>query len=411
MPNYSKLFKNINIFNSLGSNYNFKYALDALFIPNKQTYRTALKNLLAKKYGGEVFLIYKGREAIELALSMSRLPKNASVAITGFTCLAVYQAIINAGYMPELLDIEKASLNFSAETLENKLKANPAIRAVIIQNTLGYLCDIQGISQICQKYHCLLIEDLAHSVGTRYANGAIAGGVGDYVVFSFSQDKIVDAVTGGVLITRCQTSLKKNTLPTLNDVFWPEKLKNRCYPLFTWIIRKTYKIGVGKFLHTLLKTLNLLSSPFNTSSSEKFHHLPLWSCKIITDNFHRLENNLRHRKKIASIYHQVLPAKILLSKTIQNLDRSTNLRFPIIVEKRHELISYLKKHGVHVADIWYDAVISPKRYMNNVVNHCPNGEKTTMHILNLPTHRNIATDDARQIARLINLWWQSQLLK
>lgn len=182
----------MSIFNSLGSNYDFKFVLKALFSKSSGD----LKKFLESKYKGQVVLTRKGREAIELALS--HLPKGSLVAVNGFTCFAVYEAIQKAGHQALYLDIEKGELNFSPETLKRAVN----VKAVIIQNTLGYPCDIEKIAQICKENKIILIEDLAHCVGARYESGIEAGMKGDFVALSFSQDKMIDAVSGGVLIKK-----------------------------------------------------------------------------------------------------------------------------------------------------------------------------------------------------------------
>src|SRR5947209_7212773 len=142
----------MNIFNSLGSNYNLRFVFKALFSGNE----AKLKSFLEEKYQGKVTLLYKGREAIELALNKINLP-NAAVAINGFTCFAVYEAVKKAGLDIEYLDIEKDDLNFSVETLKKHLSKNPKIKVVMIQNTLGYPCDIEKISRLCREKKIILI--------------------------------------------------------------------------------------------------------------------------------------------------------------------------------------------------------------------------------------------------------------
>ena len=55
------------IFNSLGSNYDFAFVARSLW-EEKKNYKSKLEKLLEEKYGGKVLLVYKGREAIRLAL-------------------------------------------------------------------------------------------------------------------------------------------------------------------------------------------------------------------------------------------------------------------------------------------------------------------------------------------------------
>src|SRR5438105_2611615 len=121
----------MNIFNSLGSNYSFGFALRALAASDGGEYRNKLMDFLKKKYGGEVFLTYKGREALRLALRMVLNKKNfgrkGKVAICGFTCFAVYEACVKEGYDVEYLDIDKETLNFSVESLKERCEKNADI--------------------------------------------------------------------------------------------------------------------------------------------------------------------------------------------------------------------------------------------------------------------------------------------
>src|SRR3989344_1498293 len=366
------------IFNSLGSNYDFNFVIKSLssFFGNPKD----LEKLLVDKYGGKVSLVYKGSEAIELSLKLLNLPKESFVAINGFTCFAVYEAIKKAGLNVEYLDIERGKLNFSADTLNKTIQKNAKIKVVIVQNTLGYPCEIEEISKVCKENRIILIEDLAHSIGTKYENGKQSGTIGDITILSFSQDKIIDGVSGGALITKRQISI-----PHLKGVAIGQQIIDRFYPFFTFFIRKFYPIGLGKLLHFVLKKLNLLSKPMGTAEIKNLHNLPNWYANLIKNEFSNLERNLVHRKKIASIYSQSLNPKIISKAISEKIDYSSNLRFPIFVEKREGLIKYLEDNVIYVSDIWYDAPIAPKKYLprTDYNKQCPNSELASSAILNL----------------------------
>ena len=389
------------IFNSLGSNYDFKFVLDSLLSSDRLVYHTELQELLKNKYGDAVTLLYKGRETIELALKTLDLPKDSFVAINGFTCFAVYEAVKNAGLNVEYLDLESGDINFSADTLEKAVKKNPEMKAVIIQNTLGYPCQIKEISKICKDNNIILIEDLAHSVGTRYEDGTEAGSVGDFTILSFSQDKMIDGISGGALIGKHSTKPDLKSLPNLQQII------DRFYPLFTFLIRKTYPLYLGKILHEILKRLNLLSKPVE-SLDYNLHNLPNWYCVLIKSAFENLEENIDHRREIASIYNENINPKVISKVLSSQIDFSSNLRFPIFINNRADLIKYLSGHGVYVSDIWYDAPIAPRKYLDKTDynGQCPNAELASTSILNLPTHKNVSEIDAREILELINKWLQ-----
>ncbi|OGH45761.1 MAG: hypothetical protein A3H50_02240 [Candidatus Levybacteria bacterium RIFCSPLOWO2_02_FULL_37_10] len=397
----------MSVFNSLGSNYDFGFAIRALFPEVAKLFLLPgglgldLKKYLEEKYDGEAILLFKGREAITLALKLLDLPKNSQVAINGFTCYAVYKAIEKAGCKPVLIDIPRDDLNLTRSDLVSTLTKNPDIKVVIVQNTLGYPCDIDEISEICKEKNIFLIEDLAHSVGAKYKNGTEAGRVGDFVVLSFSQDKIIDGISGGALIIRNKI-YQKNIENSFKNPSVALQLKDRFYPLLTFKIRIFYNVG-GKLFHFVLKKTKLLSTPMQ-GTLYKFSNLPEWYCNLINYQFNNSDKELRHRRKVAEIYSRNLSKKILSDSIVKNIDLSANLRFPIFVENRQNLINYLKKDNIYISDIWYDAPIAPRRFMSeiNYKNDCPNAEKISEKILNLPTHKNISEKQALQLSNLIN---------
>lgn len=389
----------MNIFNSLGSNYNLKIVIDTLFANNKKENKSKLISFLEKKYlpadrrgKTEVHLFYKGREALEAGLKILDFPKDSFVAINGFTCLVVRDAVKKANLKVLYLDIDSETLNFSPETLEIEIKKNPKIKAVVTQNTLGITSDIKKIHEICKKNKLILIEDLAHSVGGRY---------GDLVTLSFSQDKIIDSVSGGALIIKNKKFQNKvvkgsfaGTFET-KDVGIIQQTKDRLYPLLTYIIRTTYQIGFGKVFHKVLKKTNLLSVPIDKKNIG-LRDLPNWYCKIALNYIVNLDSDIGHRKKIVKIYKNNIDKKILL-----NTNNLTNtkpvIRFPIVVKNRNKLIKKLKSNGVYVSDIWYDEPVASKK-------QCSVSVKVSGQILNLPTHKNISERCAKKICVITNKW-------
>ncbi len=402
----------MNIFNSLGSNYDLGYILRTFFAKSEDDDNSKLVKLLEEKYEGKVILTYKGREALRLALRSINKADDYTVGICGFTCFAVYEAIAKEGYRVEYLDIEKDSLNFSFETLKSAFKNNPKLKIVFVQNTLGYPCDIERISKFCKENDIVLVEDLAHSIGTTYPSTKEAGTVGDFIMLSFSQDKVIDKVSGGGLVVRSTKYTNELRLQAgLIEVSPVQKIKDKLYPVFSVLIRNCYSFGLGKLLHFVLKKLNILPNPMIYENMDNIHSLPTDSALEIYSQFQLLKKNILHRQKISEIY-KTLIHKDVLSKTIcEVIDVSTNLRFPIFVDNRKNLTSFLKKSKIFVSDVWYDVPIGPKKYFNRTSyksGMCPNAEIISARILNLPTHRNVSENDAEFIANKINIWLKSQ---
>lgn len=171
-------------------------------------------------------------------------------------------------------------------------------------------------------------------------------------------------------------------------------MKDKFYPFFTYLIRKTYFFGLGKIIHFLLKNLGFLSNPMSPGSS-----LP--NSTLVLYQFENLNENLNHRKNIASVYAKLINPKILSPKLVSQIHLSSNLRFPIFVENRESLIKFLADNQIFVSDIWYDTPIAPS-------GECPNSKLAAQEIVNLPTHINVSEVDAEKISNLINQWLQQK---
>lgn len=386
------------IFNSLGSNYDFKFILKSLLGSGKKTDSERLKALLEERYDGKACLFYKGREALTFALELLKLPSDSKIVINGFTCVAVFNAIRKAGYEPLCLDLEETGgLNFTAKSLEECLKKEKNLKVVIVQNTLGYPCEIGKIKSICKKNNLMLIEDLAHCVGTRYENGSEAGTIGDFTVLSFSQDKIIDAISGGALVVRNKKYLDLDPSIKINSL--KAQIKDRFYPLITLKIRFLYGLGLGKIYHVMVRSFGLMTNIMN-ESFYSYYKLPSFYAMLALSSFANLENQLSHRRKIAEVYVSTLPDKIFMfdkDKAQKAVSLSSNLRFPIFIENREDLVKSLKKRGVNVADIWY----------SDVAPECLNAVTDSKKILNLPTHINVSVKEAERITKEVNKWLKS----
>lgn len=389
------------IFNSLGSNYNNCFWWKVLWSRGNKKDRDALKDILKRRYNGTPLLFYKGREAMFAALKLSGLPSGSQVAVTGLTCYAVYRAIVDTGYQPVYIDIADGSLNFDGAALRDTIKKNPNIKVVVVQNTLGYAGDIDTIVEIAKHHNLIIIEDLAHSIGTIYADGKEAGTVGDFTALSFSQDKVIDGVSGGALIVRNDKYADKIADLTFTPLGAVQKARDRFYPMLTSMIRSTYSIGLGKLLHFVFKKMHFMARAVDGIYGV-MRTLPDWYSRNIVRQFNTSAKVLKHRQDIADIYKKILPSSVCIDLDVS----STYLRFPIIVDDPKGLWKSLGKFA-HITDTWYDVPVAPRRYFaesSYKLGMCPNSEKITNHIVNLPTHINISKQQATQLAQKVSSW-------
>lgn len=397
-------------FNSLGSNYHWravKQALKPFFYLDQQQLLSRVRYLAGdKKQQLNISFFYKGREALLAALVNLRLPSQAKVGVVGFTCVVVAQAVQKANLQVVFLPVDKSTLNFDYRSLPTDLQA------LIIQNTLGYpQPQMAKIMKFCQRHHIVIIEDLAHSAGAVYDCGLKAGQVGREIIYSSSQDKLLDSVAGGIWLSRqlCgELDFSVDKLP------FCQQLRDYFYPLFTWLVRSGYQCGWGKCLHFLLKKLKLLSQPMNY-----FHHHSLTALSrhhryLLNQQLAELSQSLKRRRQVLLWYYQELsPACLLWPLNEEILQRLSPLRLPISVpvELRESIWQALVKKGYHCRDTWYDTPLAPVSAYEQLPNlpAIKKALKAVAHtqqfcqtLMNLPVHQDISHADVKQIAQIIN---------
>jgi perosamine synthetase len=396
----------MNIFNSLGSNYDGTFVWQSIILPGSKRTTDIFRQKLAEQFQGSAVLTYKGRQALELALKASGLPQGSAVGLNGFTCYALYQAIERAGYRPVSIDVAPGTLNFGVDELQSVHADEPKLKAIIVQNTLGLPADMPALKTYCQKHDILIIEDLAHSLGSIYADGQEAGTVGRFTMLSFSQDKPLDVVAGGAVIDRRKNPKDRIEQPKRRVSLWQRDV-NSLYPFWTSLIRNLYPIRLGRYLHFGLKKLHLLATPMS-DNLQGLSTMEPWAVRLLLKRWNDRQAELEHRRTIAKTYAELLPKSLQFTPLTKT--KPSYLRFPIKVDDRASLVAHLKSKGVHIGDTWYDAPIAPARYLNRTNytdGECPNAEDLAGHIVNLPTHMHVNQASSSFIAEEIKSWLQS----
>lgn len=375
------------IFNSLGSQYRYPFSRVGQKDPD-----ASLERLLENRYQGKAEAYFKGRHALSAALVALGIHSGDMVAIPGFTCYAVEQAVISLGAIPVFVDIDPHTLNISSQSLEKMLNAHP-IKAAIYHYTLGLRGDYRGIAMLCSQHHIPLIEDLAHTISLQ--PGDDIGMLGQAVVFSFGRDKAWDAVTGGAAVVRRGLLPSPTATPSPSEI-----LRTILYPNLTKLIRQTHQSGVGKMIHFVAKKTSLLANPIDASN--QMQQLPQFLHTQVLSAYAQLGRVNAHRQSLTSLYSQIIRPELQLD----DIDASLPLlRYPIRVKNPQSLGEILETRQIFVRDIWYRKPVETGSLpvkSNYVPGACPTAEAVSNTIFNLPTHLGITDKQAHYVADLVN---------
>ncbi len=132
-----------------------------------------------------------------MALAALGIGPGDEVITQGFTFVATFEAIIEAGAVPIPAEID-STLNLDPEDFERKITEKT--KAVIPVHMLGSPARIQEILEIARKNNIKVIEDTAQALGAA-VGGKKLGTWGDMGTFSFDFYKTITTGEGGMVIT------------------------------------------------------------------------------------------------------------------------------------------------------------------------------------------------------------------
>ena len=139
-----------------------------------------------------------GTDALHLALRAAGIGPGDEVVTPAFTFIATAEAIAYVGAKPAFADVDGATFNMSAATLEKAL--TPRTRAVIVVHLFGQCADMPPLSDLCKRRGLVLVEDCAQAIGADWA-GTQAGAWGDFGCYSFYPTKNLGAYGDAGLVT------------------------------------------------------------------------------------------------------------------------------------------------------------------------------------------------------------------
>ncbi|MCX5829979.1 MAG: DegT/DnrJ/EryC1/StrS family aminotransferase [Deltaproteobacteria bacterium] len=147
--------------------------------------------------GGYALGVTSGSAALKVALTALDVGPGDEVIVPAFTFIATYEAVLEAGAIPVMADIDD-SLNLDPDDIINKL--TPYTKAVIPVHMCGAPANIDRIVDVARKSNLLVLEDTAQAVGASY-QGKKLGTFGNMGIFSFDYYKTITSGEGGMVIT------------------------------------------------------------------------------------------------------------------------------------------------------------------------------------------------------------------
>ncbi len=325
--------------------------------PYVQHFERAMEEYLGVKHA---IACASGTDALQLALMAIDIKPGEEVITTPFTFAATTETIALLGARAVYVDIEPQTFNMDPEAIEAKITTKT--RAILPVHLFGQPANMSRIREIAKKHHLIVIEDAAQAVGAQW-NGEKVCGLGDLAAISFYPSKNLGAFGDGGMVTTSDDSLAHAVRTIANHGS-----------------ERTYyhdRLGVNSRLDAIQAAILTIKLP----------HLDEWNDS---------------RSRAATAYSMIFEAypEVIRTPHVDSRANSIWHQYSIVLPKgREPVIEHLKRVGIPY-NIYYPVPLHlQKAYASGSRGDFPNAEFAADHILALPMHSELTSDEVEYIAR------------
>lgn len=342
------------------------------------------------------FSFWKGRVALYAILRAMRVGEDDEVILPGYTCVMNVNPIKYLGAKPVYVDIEPATFNINVSLLQEKI--TPRTKAIIAQHTYGYPCDMDAIMKIGEKNGIPVIEDCCLALGSKY-KGKTVGTFGKAAYFSFQWNKPYTTGLGGMAITNDEKlagqieSLRASEmcLPRRKEVFmlWAELAVHRLfiYPRTTALAQRVFRYLTRKGVVVGSSS----SSEFQPEMARDFFKAAsAVQARSGPRQLQKIAQNISHRETMAQLYDGLFEQKGWPGRKYhRSIVEPVMVRYPVRIAEKDAALAEAAKAGVELGS-WFECPLhpieTPLAAYDYEVGMCPEAEKASNEVVNLPLH-------------------------
>ena len=199
-----------------------KDCLDSGWVSSVGAYVDRFEQMLCD-YTGSPYAVaaVNGTAALHICLLLAGVKAGDEVLVPAVTFIATANVVTYCNSIPHFVDVEERTLGLDPHKLNDYLKeiselrgnvcynrfTERPIRAVVPMHTFGHPVDLDPLQELCERYHLVMVEDAAESLGSLY-KGQHTGTRGLVSSLSFNGNKTITTGGGGAILTNSASIAK-----------------------------------------------------------------------------------------------------------------------------------------------------------------------------------------------------------
>ena len=323
--------------------------------------------------------VSNGTAALHIAAIAAGIKEGDEVITTPITIAASANCALYCGARPVFADINPDTYNIDPASIRKCI--TDKTKAVVAVDFTGQAVELDEIRAICKEHNLVLIEDAAHSIGTRY-NGQPIGSIADMTTFSFHPVKTVTAGEGGAVTTNDPVLYQKLLLAHAHGI--TRDRSQMVHPTDDPWYNEQVNLG------------------YNYRMTE-------FQAALLMSQLKKLEAFSKRRKEIVKMYDEAF-SKIPEVKVQKEIPESDTTRHLYILQLDDRKLSCTRREffdALHAENIYSQVHYLPVYWHSHYENLgypkglCPNAEHYYRQSMSLPLYYSLTDEDVKDVIHAV----------
>jgi len=350
----------------------------------------------------EAVAVSSGTDADALALAVLYdfgVQRGDEVIIPALSFAATGNAVLQAGFTPVFVDIERRTLNINPNKIEKKITEKT--KAIMPVHLMGKPADLDKINEIAKKYNLYVIEDAAEAQSALY-KGKNIGTLGDMSAFSLYIAHIISTIEGGIITTN-----NSNYAEILRSL----RAHGRACKCDTCVLSLGSQYCSKRFKYDTDIRFVFERVGYSAKMNELEAAVGLGYLEIYDDIFRKRMKNFKYIRKKFKKFEEYF-----FTINPEPYEEMAPYAFPIILQEgvnftRDEFVSYLEKNGIETRSLFQSMPTQCQgfKFLGYKLGDFPEAEYISNNGLHIGVHQDITKEHIDYFIDLVEKFFNQRI--